>query len=321
MKVAILGAGAFGTALAVAMAREGRQVGLWVRDPAEAEVIAANRENRRRLPGVALPQSVSVAGNIADFAAVEVLLLAMPMQALSGFLQSHGALLAGRRLVACAKGIDLASGRGPVAILAQTPGVDHPSILTGPSFATDIARGLPTALTLACADDGVGFALVDLIATPALRLYLTNDTVGAELGGALKNVIAIAAGVVIGAGLGDSARAALMTRGFAEMTRLALGRGARAETLAGLSGLGDLVLTCTSDQSRNFRYGRALGRGEAFDPAVTVEGAATARALVRIAQEQGLDMPIATMVAGLIDRRISVTEAVAALMARPLKKE
>lgn len=321
MKVAVLGAGAFGTAVAVAMAREGRRVGLWARNPIEAESIAATRENRRRLPGVTLPQTVSVSGHLVDFIAAEVLLLTMPMQALSGFLQSHGGALSGRRLVACAKGIDLASGQGPVAILSQTPGVDHPSILTGPSFATDIAYGLPTALTLACADDRVGFALLDMISTPALRLYLTNDTIGAELGGALKNVIAIAAGIVIGAGLGDSARAALMTRGFAEMTRLALSRGARAETLAGLSGLGDLVLTCTSDQSRNFRYGRALGQGEAFDPAITVEGAATARALVRIAQEQGLDMPIATMVAGLIDRRITVTEAVAALMARPLKKE
>ena len=215
----------------------------------------------------------------------------------------------------------MASGRGPVAVLSAVPGVQHPSVLTGPSFAADIARGLPTALPLACADDSVGFALLQAIATSALRLYLTNDTVGAELGGALKNVIAIAAGIVIGAGLGDSARAALMTRGFAEMTRLAQSRGARPETLAGLSGFGDLVLTCTSDQSRNFRYGRALGRGDAFDPAVTVEGAATARALVRIAADQGLDLPIAAMVAGLIDRRISVDEAVAALMARPLKKE
>jgi glycerol-3-phosphate dehydrogenase (NAD(P)+) len=321
MKIAVLGAGAFGTAMAVAMAQGGRPVGLWARDPTAAASIAATRENAGRLPGVILPKTVSVSANIGDFSASDILLLAMPMQALSAFVAGHAAALTGRQLVACAKGIDLTSGRGPVAILTTVAGERHPSILTGPSFAADIARGLPTALTLACADDKAGFALLQAISTPALRLYLTNDTVGAELGGALKNVIAIAAGVVIGAGLGDSARAALMTRGFAEMTRLAQSRGARPETLAGLSGFGDLVLTCTSNQSRNFRFGRALGRGDAFDPSVTVEGAATARALVRIATDQGLDLPIAAMVAGLIDRHTGVDQAVAALMARPLKKE
>ena len=192
---------------------------------------------------------------------------------------------------------------------------------TGPSFAADIARGLPTALTLACSDDVAGAMLLDALSTPALRLYRTTDTIGAELGGALKNVVAIAAGVVIGAGLGDSARAALMTRGFAEMNRLAQSLGARAETLAGLSGLGDLVLTCTSLQSRNFRFGSALGAGDAFDPSVTVEGAATAKAVSILAKQRGIDMPVATMVAALVTGTISVEDAVAALLARPLKKE
>lgn len=321
MRVAVLGAGAFGTALAVALARNGQTVGLWARDARHVAEMTQSRANGRRLPGASLPGSVSVSAEIADFGPADVLLLAIPMQQLARFVADHRGALKGKALVACAKGIDLASGLGPLAILrAALPG-SHPAILTGPSFATDIARGLPTALTLACDADAIGAQLQDQLSTPTLRLYRTTDTVGAELGGALKNVIAIAAGVVIGAGLGDSARAALMTRGFAEMTRLALTVGARAETLGGLSGLGDLVLTCTSDQSRNFRYGRALGRGEAFDTGTTVEGAATAKAVTALAKAHAIDMPIAAMVAALVDGRIAVGDAVAALMARPLKKE
>ena len=321
MKVAVLGAGAFGTALAVTLARDGRKIGLWARDPRHSNVIQATRTNNRRLPGVILPDSVSVSANIADFSDAEALLLALPMQQLTGFVETHRSALVKKALVACAKGIDLSTRRGPIAILRAAYLGTHPAILTGPSFAADIARGLPTALTLACEDDVLGAALQDALSTPALRLYRTTDTIGAELGGALKNVIAIAAGVVIGAGLGDSARAALITRGFAEMMRLALTMGARAETLGGLSGLGDLVLTCTSEQSRNFRYGRALGRGEVFDPETTVEGVATAKAVSVLAEKRGTDMPIATMVAALVDGRIAVGDAVAALMARPLKKE
>ena len=321
MKTAVLGAGAFGTALAVALARGGAQVGLWARDSVQANLMRETRMNARRLPGATLPESVSVSAEIDEFAKAGTVLLAMPMQELASFVAAHMDHLRGRQLVACAKGVDLQSGRGPLAILrAALPG-SHPAILTGPSFAADIARGLPTALTLACDDDAVGAALQDRLSTPVLRLYRTTDTVGAELGGALKNVVAIAAGVVIGAGLGDSARAALMTRGFAEMMRLATALGAQAETLAGLSGFGDLVLTCTSDQSRNFRYGRAIGAGQAFDPAITVEGAATAKAVSVLAQKRNVDMPIAAMVAALVDRRIAVSEAVAALMSRPLKKE
>jgi glycerol-3-phosphate dehydrogenase (NAD(P)+) len=209
--------------------------------------------------------------------------------------------------------------RGPVALIeAHRPGAQA-AMLTGPSFAADIARGLPTALTLATSTDGA--ALQDLLSTATLRLYRTDDVIGAELGGALKNVIAIAAGTVIGAGLGDSARAALMTRGYAEMVRLATALGARPETLAGLSGLGDLVLTCTSDQSRNFRYGRALGRGESFDPTVTVEGVATAEAVVRLAGSVGIDTPVTAMVNALALGRIALNDAIGQLMRRPLKQE
>ena len=189
------------------------------------------------------------------------------------------------------------------------------------SLRADIARGLPTALTLACADGQAGHRLQHALSTPVLRLYRTTDVTGAELGGALKNVIAIAAGVAIGAGLGDSARAAIITRGFAEMTRFAAAKGADPETLTGLSGLGDLILTATSEQSRNFRYGLALGRAEAFDPHVTVEGAATARAVAAIAARTGIEMPVSTLIAGLAGGRVGVKQAVELLLARPLKEE
>jgi glycerol-3-phosphate dehydrogenase (NAD(P)+) len=313
--IAVLGAGAFGTALAITLAQNGA-VSLWARDAGHVAEMRRSRQNARRLPGAALPGDVALT---AELPQADTYLLAMPMQQMGAFLAQHRALLDGRRLVACSKGIDLATGQGPVALIRSACPEALPAILTGPSFAADIARGLPTALTLACAQEGA--ALQAELSTPTLRLYRTTDTTGAELGGALKNVIAIAAGVVIGASLGDSARAALMTRGFAEMTRLACRMGARPETLAGLSGFGDLVLTCTSAQSRNFRHGLALGQGAAVDPAVTVEGVATAAAAVRLAQGLGLEMPVAAMVTALCAQRITVAEATQALLSRPLKEE
>ena len=320
MKVAVMGAGAFGTALAIALARDGAPVRLWARDAGQAAMIRKARENARYLPSCRLPDSVTVSTEMDGLSAAQITLVTVPMRAV-------GVLLAGlpdrpgRVIVACAKGIDLDRGEGVSAIMARcAPDAAH-AVLTGPSFATDIARGLPTALTLACVDDGTGSMLQSALSTPVLRLYRTTDVAGAEMGGALKNVIAIAAGVVIGSGLGDSARAAVTTRGFAEMVRFATQRGAQAETLAGLSGLGDLVLTCTSPQSRNFRYGLALGSGQGFDPAITVEGAGTARAVSEIAARDGTDMPVCTMVADLIDRRVGLEEAVRALLSRPLRKE
>ena len=312
--IGIVGAGAFGTALAVALGREGREVRLWARDAAH---IASFRANEARLPGVKLPASVSVTSQIVDLLGAEAVLLSLPMQALRSFLLSNPSLN-GLPLVACCKGIDLTTLKGPTALIAAACPESPFAILTGPSFATDIARGLPTALTLACGD---GEALQHLLSTPNLRLYRTTDVIGAELGGALKNVIAIAAGIVMGAGLGDSARAALMTRGYAEMTRLALALGGRAETLAGLSGFGDLVLTCTSAQSRNFRFGLALGAGNAFDPNVTVEGAATAKAVSNMAAKIEIDMPIPSMSASLIAQHITLPHAISTLLSRPLKQE
>jgi glycerol-3-phosphate dehydrogenase (NAD(P)+) len=317
--IGIAGAGAFGTALAVTLARSGREVRLWARDPAQVRRMRETGRNDPALPGVELPDSVSVHAEIGEICGGKALLLAMPMQALGGALDGWPQIDGRQPLVACCKGVDLTTLRGPVAVItARRPGADA-AILTGPSFAADIARGLPTALTLATLGDGE--TLQELLSTPTLRLYRTEDVIGAELGGALKNVIAIAAGTVIGAGLGDSARAALMTRGYAEMVRLAEVLGARAETLAGLSGFGDLVLTCTSTQSRNFRFGCALGKGEAFDPRVTVEGVATARAVVKLAGSLGIDMPVTAMVNALALGKIALNDAIGQLMSRPLKQE
>lgn len=317
--IGVLGAGAFGTALAVVLAREGRDVTLWARDAAQLAAMQATRLNDR-LPGVALPANLAVTADLAEAARQPTLLLCLPTQALGAFLDAEGAGWSGR-LVACCKGVDLTTLRGPTALITRACPAATPAIITGPSFAADIARGLPTALTLACTAAAAAAELQRELSTATLRLYRSADVTGAELGGALKNVIAIAAGVVIGAGLGESARAALMTRGYAEMVRLATALGARAETLAGLSGFGDLVLTCSSDQSRNFRFGLSLGRGEAFDPKVTVEGAATARAVTRLSGGMGVDMPITAAVASLIAGDITVPQAMHSLLSRPLKQE
>ncbi|MBO9454875.1 NAD(P)-dependent glycerol-3-phosphate dehydrogenase [Paracoccus sp. R12_1] len=313
MNITILGAGAFGTALAVALSANG-PVTLWGRR------LGSDRQSPR-LPGVTLPTAITLTEDLDTALKAQCLLLGLPAQALGGFLADHADALDGKTLVSTAKGIDLTHLTGPSSLIAQACPAAHVAVLTGPSFAADIARGLPTALTLACADPQIGRSLQHALSTPVLRLYRTTDVTGAELGGALKNVIAIAAGVVIGARLGDSARAAIITRGFAEMTRLAVRLGARPETLTGLSGLGDLTLTCTSPQSRNFRFGHALGEGTAFDTTTTVEGVATARAVARLAERIGTDMPIAAMVARLADGTVSVEKALEDLMNRPLKEE
>ncbi|MFG6564295.1 NAD(P)H-dependent glycerol-3-phosphate dehydrogenase [Sulfitobacter sp. 1A13421] len=317
MSVSVLGAGAFGTALAISLAGKG-PVTLWARDAGD---MAARRENAKRLPDCPFPDRLSVTESLVQAAEAETLLLAVPMQKLRSVLEEHRAALHGKHLVACCKGIELSSGVGPVSVIEETIPQATAAILTGPSFAADIARGLPTALTLACADPAAGEQLQAELTTANLRLYRTTDTTGAELGGALKNVIAIASGAAIGAGLGESARAALMTRGYAEMQRLAAHLKAEPTTLAGLSGFGDLTLTCTSEQSRNYRLGQSLGQGTPFDPSTTVEGAATARAVDALAREAALDMPITRAVAGLLDNQLDVADAMKSLLTRPLKEE
>jgi glycerol-3-phosphate dehydrogenase (NAD(P)+) len=318
MSIAILGAGAFGTSLAISFARSGTPVTLCARDADSAADIQSSRANPR-LPGVTLPPEITVTSSL-NSADHETILLAVPMQTLRSVLQSKPEFDE-KTLVACCKGIELTSGKGPVAIISECLRRATPAILTGPSFAHDIARGLPTALTLACQDEATGQTLQNSLVAPNLRIYRTTDTTGAELGGALKNVIAIACGAAIGAGLGDSARAAVMTRGFAEMNRMASALGANPDTLAGLSGFGDLALTCTSEQSRNYRFGLALGRDETFDPSITVEGAATARATLDRAGTLGIEMPITTAVVALLDQKMKVREAMEQLLSRPPKEE
>lgn len=313
--ISVIGAGAFGTALAISIARDGRAVTLWARDLGD---MAEARENRRRLPGFHFPDTLTVTGDLAEAARAPIVLLALPLQETAAFLQAHAGLFPDQALVSCSKGVDLATGRGPAEIIrAACPGAT-PAVLSGPSFAVDIAAGLPTALTLA-ADDPE--PLQHALSTSNIRLYRSTDMVGVEVGGALKNVVAIACGITIGAGLGESARAALMTRGYAEMNRFAQARGAQPETLAGLSGFGDLALTCTSEKSRNFAYGLALGRGEHGAEGVTIEGKSTAKAVSIAAEKAGIDMPIANIVVALASGAVTVKDAVGILLSRPLKEE
>lgn len=318
MSIGVIGAGAFGTALAVAMARGGADVVQWGRNAAQMAAMASQRENAAYLPGVTLPTSLTVCADLAALADCRAVLLVLPAQQSDGFLAAHAAQLPNAPLVLCAKGIDATYFATQTDIATRHCALPL-AVLTGPGFASEIARGLPAALVLACQDERLGAKLQAQIATDRLRLYLSSDPVGAQLGGALKNVVAIAAGISIGAGLGESARAGLVTRGFAEMRRLGVALGADAETFAGLSGLGDLMLTCASAQSRNFAAGLALGQGAPLPPGKTQEGVATARAAVSLGAKFNIEMPIAAAVAAVLDNTLTIDGAMASLLARPLK--
>jgi glycerol-3-phosphate dehydrogenase (NAD(P)+) len=319
-EIAVIGAGAWGTALAVLNAKTGKRVALWLRDPARVAALSAWRESAR-LPGVMLPESISITG---DFPAAEVILLAVPMQHLRGVL----AKLPGDEspLVLCCKGLEAGTLKLAHEVAAEVQSGRATAILTGPNFAGEIAAGLPAAAVLAAPDAGLRARLMQMLATDTLRLYGSADITGAALGGAAKNVIAIAAGVVTGAGLGENARAALITRGLAEIARLAKALGGRAETVSGLSGLGDLLLTCTGNSSRNFSLGLELGQGVALAEilagrqAVT-EGVATAPALLARGVVAGAEMPITGAVTALLAAEKTVPETVAALMGRALRDE
>jgi glycerol-3-phosphate dehydrogenase (NAD(P)+) len=321
VSVAVLGAGAFGTALAISLAREGHDITLWARSEKQAETMQKDRSNSARLPKATFPLTLHISADLDTIKEHQTLLIAVPMQQLARFIADHQNHLAHKTLVACCKGIDLTSGLGPSQVILSALPDAKTAILTGPSFAHDIAAGLPTALTLACTDPTLGTTLQNELSTSNIRLYRSTDVTGAELGGALKNVIAIACGAAIGAGLGESARAALITRGYAEMQRMAEALGAKPETLAGLSGFGDLALTCASEGSRNFRFGLSLGRGETFDPNITVEGAATAQACHEKAKTLGVEMPITAAVSAMINQTLTLKQAMDSLLARPLKEE
>ena len=320
MTVCILGTGAFGTALAIALS-DTHDIHLWGRNANTVAEVEAQRENSK-LPGAVLGPAITVTSDAkAAIQGADFILSAIPLQSTHTTLADLVGYFEGQPLIGCSKGVDLTTGMGGYSILRASYPDGPVGLLTGPSFAADIAQGLPTALTLAADASQEVSSWQSELSVDTLRLYVSHDPVGAELGGALKNVIAIACGATMGAGLGESARAALITRGQAEITRCAVQLGARPETLSGLSGFGDLCLTCTSDKSRNYRFGAALGQAKPFDPSITVEGKDTALALLPIMQRLEIDMPITKAVAGLCSGTITVSQALAALMARPLRKE
>jgi glycerol-3-phosphate dehydrogenase (NAD(P)+) len=324
-RIAVAGGGAWGTALANAAALAGREVVWWMRDPAAARRIAETRENARYLPGVRLHERVTPTADLACLTEVDAALLVVPAQTVRTVAQALAGMLPVRApLVICAKGIERGTGLFLTDVALEVRPAAPVAVLSGPSFADDVARGLPTAVTLACADEETAGALTEALSGPTLRLYRGTDVRGVEIGGAAKNVLAIACGAVAGRGLGESAKAALTARGFAELMRFARAYGGRPETLMGLSGLGDLVLTCGSAHSRNFAFGERLGRGVPVAEAsggMLAEGAFTAGVLVELARAKGVDMPIAEAVEAVIAGRATVEAAIEALMSRPLRAE
>ncbi len=320
-RIAVIGAGAWGTALADVVIRAGRAATLWDK---EATPLAAMRETRTtdKLPGIEVDKRIEVTLKLDEaLADADAVLLVVPAQALRDAASHLAPLLRhGTPVVACAKGIERGTRKFMTEVLAEAAPQAVPAILSGPSFAIDVAKGLPTAVTLAARDEALVASLSGALGSATFRTYHSTDVRGVEIGGAAKNVLAIATGIVAGRGLGPSAAAALITRGFAELTRFGRAYGARPETLTGLSGLGDLVLTCSSAQSRNFSYGVALGQGVAVSNRLA-EGAFTASVLVEMAQAKDIDMPIATAVDAVLEGRLTIDAAIDGLMTRPFKAE
>ena len=323
--IGIVGAGAWGTALAQALAGNGTTVVIWAREAELVGELNADHTNSLFLPGIALSSSIRATGNITDLAELPVLLLVTPAQHLARVLADLPGYSGD--LVLCAKGIEAGTGRLMAEVAAEAAPQAALAVLSGPTFAHEVAAGLPTAVTLACGQGEAQWQrLAPLLSRPALRPYYSDDVIGAEIGGAVKNVLAIACGVVEGLGLGQNARAALIARGYAEMLRFGLARGGRAETLAGLCGLGDLVLTCSSTASRNFALGKALGEGQSAAQALAgktsvAEGASTAPILAALAAQAAIDMPIVSAVDALLRGAAPARQVVAELLARPLKAE
>ncbi|MDB5605898.1 MAG: glycerol-3-phosphate dehydrogenase [Bradyrhizobium sp.] len=319
--VAAIGAGAWGTALAGVAARAGREVILYARSPESAAHIAATRTNPK-LSGTRLDASVNVTDDIALAARADIILIATPAQNLRAAVTALAPhLVAATPVIACAKGIERGTHKFMTEVIAETAPDATPAILSGPSFAEDVARGLPTAVTLAAKDEQLASALVQALGSSTFRPYHTTDIRGVEIGGAAKNVLAIAAGIAVGRKLGASAQAALTTRGFNELVRLGLACGARTETLVGLSGLGDLILTCSSLQSRNFSLGIALGRGEPPRQEKLAEGEFTAPVLIELAASQNVDMPVSNAVAAILSGTTTIDAAIESLLTRPFKAE
>jgi glycerol-3-phosphate dehydrogenase (NAD(P)+) len=321
--IAVIGAGAWGSALALTCARAGRKVTLWEHDAANAAQLATKRESLF-LPGVRIDDSIAVANDLAEAARAEAILLVVPAQAVRAVAKTLVPFLTDHTpIIVCAKGIERGSKKFMSEVIAECAPDAVGAILSGPSFAADVARGMPTAVTLAAADGKLAAELAQAVGSATFRPYHSSDVRGVEIGGAAKNVLAIAAGVVTGRGLGASALAALTTRGFAELVRFGRAYGAKPETMMGLSGLGDLLLTCSSPQSRNFTFGVNLGRGEKPNAihAGLAEGVFTAPVLLDMARDRAIDMPISSAVAALLSEKMSVDAVIESLLTRPLKAE
>jgi glycerol-3-phosphate dehydrogenase (NAD(P)+) len=324
MKLGILGAGAWGTALAQVAAGGGEEVMLWAREADVADGINAHRVNAQFLPGVSLSKNIQATQDFAALKQCDAVMVVVPAQHVRATLAAAGTGV--RPLILCAKGIEAGTQQLVSDIAAQCCPAAPIAVLSGPTFAHEVAAGMPTAVTLACSDTELARNLASRIAQPYFRPYISDDVIGAEIGGAVKNVLAIACGVVEGLSLGQNARAALIARGFAEMTRFGLARGARVETLSGLSGLGDLVLTCSSTSSRNFTLGKGIGEGQSAADLLSnrqtvAEGAFTAPVLLEAAVAAGVDMPVVEAVSALLAGNIGPKEAVATLLSRPLRGE
>ena len=326
-KAGVIGAGAWGTALAQVAGWAGLEVLLQAREPEVVDSIRSRRTNEAFLPGVTLDPHVEVTGELGDLAGCDLILAVAPAQHMRSTLAAFAAHhRPGVPVILCSKGIERGSLKLMTEVLAETLPDAPAAVLSGPSFAGEVARGLPSAVTLACADPELGSALMNTLSAPTFRPYLADDLIGAEVGGAIKNVLAIACGMSEGKGLGRSAHAALITRGFAEMTRLGVALGGRAETVAGLCGLGDLVLTCSSPQSRNMSLGLALGQGQTIEQALAgkrsvAEGYESAPAVRELSAKTGVDMPISLAVAALLAGETTVDAAIEGLLSRPLKAE
>lgn len=325
--VGVVGAGAWGTALATVASRAGRKAVLWARESEVAEAIRSSNENTVFLPGIKLDPSISATNSYADLEAADALLLVAPAQATRTVAEALAPHVAPEiPVVICAKGIEQGSGALLSDVLSETLPHAQVSVLSGPSFAADVAHGLPTAVTLASASMGAARRLADALAIPSFRPYMSDDIVGAQVGGALKNVLAIACGIVEGKGFGASARAALTARAFAELQRFGVAQGAKAETLGGLSGLGDLILTCNSAQSRNMSLGLALGQGCTMEEVLAErnsvsEGVHTAGVVVEMAEKLGIDLPISTAVHNIVSGSASVDDTIENLLTRPIRTE
>jgi glycerol-3-phosphate dehydrogenase (NAD(P)+) len=323
-RLGVIGGGAWGTALAQVSASSGRETLLWAREPEVVEAINSRHENTSFLPGHTLSAAVRATVDLKDLAGCDAWLVVTPAQHMRSVLEA--APTEGKPLVLCSKGIEERSGAMLHRVAAEAAPGAPIAVLSGPTFAHEVAAGLPTAVTLAAEDQALAEALRDRIAQPTFRMYLSDDVAGAEIGGAVKNVLAIACGVVDGKGLGQNARAALIARGFAEMTRFGLANGARRETLVGLSGLGDLVLTCSSTSSRNFSLGKGIGEGRSpselmSDRRTVAEGAFTAPVLARLAKDMGIDMPVVAAVDKLLSGQANVDQVLQELLARPPRPE